>query len=58
VLVVWKEVSVAALTVAARRDVDNEIDILAAVDHVNIIAYMTHFIDTTMLYIEMEYADG
>lgn len=41
-----------------RRDIQNEIRILAAVNHPNIIRYHEHFLDGTFIFIIMEYADG
>jgi serine/threonine protein kinase len=58
-LVVWKEISLARLTSASqRREVDNEIEILSSLHHVNIVEYLTHYLDANVLYIEMEYVDG
>ncbi|CAL1543887.1 unnamed protein product, partial [Lymnaea stagnalis] len=57
-LVVWKEVNLAKLNEKQRRDSQSEIDILALLNHANIISYYNHFIDEDMLFIEMEYANG
>lgn len=57
-LVVWKEVNLAQLSDKARRDAQNEIDILSFLNHANIVSYYNHFLDNDTLFIEMEYANG
>ncbi|XP_056624561.1 LOW QUALITY PROTEIN: serine/threonine-protein kinase Nek9 [Triplophysa dalaica] len=57
-LVVWKEIDLNCLSDKKRRDVMNEICILAILQHNNIIAYFNHFMDKNMLLIEMEYCNG
>ena len=59
-LVVWKEISLASLSsAAARQDVDNEVELLSSLSHVNIVQYLGKYVDTDcMLFIEMEYVDG
>lgn len=59
-LVVWKEVSLDKCSQKEQDDSQNEIDILALLDHPNIISYFNHFLDTDSmtLFIEMEYANG
>ncbi|AYU80763.1 serine/threonine-protein kinase, putative [Leishmania donovani] len=55
---VAKAIDSISMTPKERRDVQNEIRILAAVDHPNIIRYHEHFEDDTLIFIIMEYADG
>ncbi|CAJ1031147.1 putative Protein kinase domain/Protein tyrosine kinase [Leishmania shawi] len=55
---VAKAIDSASMTSKERRDVQNEIRILAAVDHPNIIRYHEHFEDDSLIFIIMEYADG
>ena len=55
---VAKAIETAAMTPKEKRDVQNEIKILAAVNHPNIIRYQEHFDDGTLMFIVMEYADG
>ena len=55
---VAKAIESAAMTPKEKRDVQNEIKILAAVNHPNIIKYHEHFEDGTLIFIVMEYADG
>ncbi|XP_076465660.1 serine/threonine-protein kinase Nek9-like [Babylonia areolata] len=57
-LVVWKEVNLAVLSDRARKDAQNEIDILSLLNHANIVSYYNHFVDDDTLFIEMEYANG
>ncbi|KAL8568793.1 hypothetical protein ACOMHN_000076 [Nucella lapillus] len=57
-LVVWKEVNLAILSDKARKDSQNEIDILSLLNHANIVSYYNHFVDEDTLFIEMEYANG
>ncbi|CAH1792116.1 unnamed protein product [Owenia fusiformis] len=57
-LVVWKEVDLGRLSDKERRDSQNEIDILALLNHTNIVTYYNHFMDGQTLLIEMEYANG
>ncbi|KAG5497447.1 hypothetical protein JIQ42_03933 [Leishmania sp. Namibia] len=55
---VAKAIDSVSMSPKERRDVQNEIRILAAVDHPNIIRYHEHFEDGTLIFIIMEYADG
>ncbi|KAK7200236.1 serine/threonine-protein kinase [Novymonas esmeraldas] len=55
---VAKAIDSTSMTSKERRDVQNEIRILAAVDHPNIIRYHEHFEDGSLIFIIMEYADG
>lgn len=55
---VAKTVDSASMSDKEKRDVQNEIRILAAVNHPNIIRYQEHFLDGTYIFIIMEYADG
>ncbi|KAL5006799.1 hypothetical protein ScPMuIL_015605 [Solemya velum] len=57
-LVVWKEVNLGRLSEKVRRDAINEIDILASLNHANVINYYNHFMDGDTLLIELEYANG
>ncbi len=57
-LVVWKEVMLRVLIDPERREAQNEIDILAMLNHTNIVSYYNHFLDGESLLIEMEYANG
>jgi serine/threonine protein kinase len=53
-----KAIESAAMSSKEKRDVQNEIKILAAVNHPNIVRYHEHFEDGTLIFIIMEYADG
>jgi serine/threonine protein kinase len=53
-----KAIESAAMSSKEKRDVQNEIKILAAVNHPNIVRYLEHFEDGTLIFIVMEYADG
>lgn len=53
-----KTVETATMSPKEKRDLQNEIRILAAVNHPNIIRYQEHFEDGTVIFIIMEYADG
>ncbi|ORC93431.1 putative serine/threonine protein kinase, putative,protein kinase [Trypanosoma theileri] len=55
---VVKAIESASMTAKEKRDVQNEIRILSAVNHPNIIRYHEHFEDGTLIFIIMEYADG
>ncbi|EAO00209.1 putative protein kinase [Trypanosoma cruzi] len=55
---VVKAIESASMTSKEKRDVQNEIRILSAVNHPNIIRYHEHFEDGTLIFIIMEYADG
>lgn len=55
---VWKEIDLNCLSDKKRRDVMNEISILAILQHNNIIAYFNHFMDKNTLLIELEYCNG
>ena len=57
-LVVWKEINLNALDAKLRSEAFAEVEILAMLDHANIIGYYKHYIadDTNYLYIELEYA--
>lgn len=53
-----KAIESAAMTAKEKRDVQNEITILAKLNHTNIVRYLEHFEDGTLIFIVMEYADG
>ena len=53
-----KAIESAAMTAKEKRDVQNEITILARLNHTNIVRYLEHFEDGTLIFIVMEYADG
>jgi serine/threonine protein kinase len=57
-LVVWKEIALNLLDTKMRNEAFAEVEILAMLDHPNIIGYYKHYIadDTNHLYIELEYA--
>lgn len=55
---VAKAIDSASMTAKEKRDVQNEIRILAALSHPNIIRYQEHFEDGALIFIIMEYADG
>jgi serine/threonine protein kinase len=55
---VAKAIESQAMTPKEKRDVQNEIKILANVNHPNIIRYHEHFEDGSLIFIVMEYADG
>ena len=57
-LVVWKEINLRNSDPKSRNEAFSEVEILAMLDHPNIIAYYKHFISEDMLYIELEYAKG
>ena len=40
------------------NDSDKEVEILSLLDHANIITYYNHYVDSGLLLIEMEYANG
>ncbi|KAK2160855.1 hypothetical protein LSH36_126g08022 [Paralvinella palmiformis] len=44
-LVVWKEINLQRLGDKERSEAQNEIDILAMLNHANIISYYNHFLD-------------
>ncbi|EPY27657.1 protein kinase [Strigomonas culicis] len=53
-----KAIDTKTMTPKELRDVQNEIRIMAAVNHPNIIRYHEHFDDGHLIFIIMEYADG
>ncbi|CAD2218647.1 hypothetical protein AGDE_05387 [Angomonas deanei] len=53
-----KAIDSKTMTAKEKRDVQNEIRIMAAVNHPNIIRYHEHFEDGSIIFIIMEYADG
>lgn len=55
---VAKTIDSTSMTSKEKRDVRNEIRILSAVEHPNIIRYHEHFEDGSLIFIIMEYADG
>ncbi|KAJ8870688.1 hypothetical protein PR048_029712 [Dryococelus australis] len=57
-LVVIKEVNMTELTAAERQMALNEVQVLALLNHPNIISYLGSFEQDGVLMIEMEYADG
>ena len=54
----WKEINLSRANEKTRLNAQNEIDILAMLNHANIITYYNHFVDESALFIEMEYANG
>ncbi|XP_077861662.1 serine/threonine-protein kinase Nek8-like, partial [Saccoglossus kowalevskii] len=57
-LVILKEINMHDLTAAERQMALNEVNVLAMLDHPNIISYYDSFEEDGTLMIEMEYADG
>ncbi|XP_064092354.1 serine/threonine-protein kinase Nek8-like [Macrobrachium nipponense] len=57
-MVIIKEINMLELSASERQMSLNEINVLAMMDHPNIVSYMDSFERDTVLYIEMEYADG
>ncbi|XP_066971422.1 serine/threonine-protein kinase Nek8-like isoform X3 [Macrobrachium rosenbergii] len=57
-MVIIKEINMLELSASERQMSLNEINVLAMMDHPNIVSYMDSFERDTILYIEMEYADG
>ncbi|XP_043239693.1 serine/threonine-protein kinase Nek8-like [Amphibalanus amphitrite] len=57
-LVVIKEVNMHDLSADERKLAINEIEVLAMMDHPNIVAYYDNFERDGLLFIEMEYVDG
>ncbi|KAF2367178.1 Protein kinase domain [Trinorchestia longiramus] len=57
-LVIIKEINMLDLTAAERQLSLNEVNVLAMLDHPNIVRYMDSFELDTKLCIEMEYCDG
>ncbi|XP_045610447.2 serine/threonine-protein kinase Nek8 isoform X2 [Procambarus clarkii] len=57
-MVVIKEINMLELSASERQMALNEVNVLAMLDHPNIISYMDSFERDTVLCIEMEYADG
>lgn len=55
---VAKVVDSSSMTPKERRDISQEIRILSAIAHPNIIRYKEHFEDGNLIFIVMEYADG
>ena len=55
-LVVWKEIDLKRLETKFRNEAFAEVEILAMLDHPNIITYYKYFIGDDTLYIELEYA--
>lgn len=53
-----KAIESANMTPKEKRDVQNEIKILASVNHPNIVRFHESFEDGTLIFIAMEYADG
>eukprot|EP00760_Papus_ankaliazontas_P035087 PhM_4_TR7613/c0_g1_i1/m.33271/K08857/NEK1_4_5; NIMA (never in mitosis gene a)-related kinase 1/4/5 len=53
-----KAIDTASMTPKELRDVQREIEILAKVNHPNIVRYREHFQDGSLMFIIMEYADG
>nr|XP_053652731.1 serine/threonine-protein kinase Nek8-like [Cherax quadricarinatus] len=58
VMVIIKEINMLELSASERQMALNEVNVLAMLDHPNIISYMDSFERDTVLCIEMEYADG
>ncbi|CAD5209195.1 unnamed protein product [Bursaphelenchus xylophilus] len=57
-LVIIKEINIAELSQNERQMSLNEVNLLARLDHPNIISYYDSFYDGGVLMIEMEYAEG
>ncbi|XP_042232485.1 serine/threonine-protein kinase Nek8-like isoform X2 [Homarus americanus] len=57
-LVIIKEINMLELSASERQMALNEVNVLAMLDHPNIISYMDSFERDTVLCIEMDYADG
>ncbi|XP_037090867.1 serine/threonine-protein kinase Nek8-like [Pollicipes pollicipes] len=57
-LVVIKEINMHDLSADERKLAINEIEVLAMMDHPNIVAYHDNFERDGLLFIEMEYVDG
>eukprot|EP00667_Euglena_gracilis_P005235 EG_transcript_5268 len=55
---VAKEVNLFRMKREEREEAKNEIKVLSKLNHPNIVRYLTHFEENSMLYIVMEYADG
>jgi serine/threonine protein kinase len=55
-LVAWKEIDLKKLDPKMRSESFAEVEILAMLDHPNVISYYRHFLIDDVLYIEMEYA--
>eukprot|EP00759_Apiculatamorpha_spiralis_P008868 PhF_6_TR15695/c0_g1_i1/m.24421/K08857/NEK1_4_5; NIMA (never in mitosis gene a)-related kinase 1/4/5 len=53
-----KAIDTASMSPKELRDVQREIEILAKVNHPNIVRYREHFQDGPLMFIIMEYADG
>ncbi|KAK7065524.1 hypothetical protein SK128_006706 [Halocaridina rubra] len=58
VMVIIKEINMLELSASERQMSLNEVNVLAMLDHPNIVSYMDSFERDTVLCIEMEYADG
>lgn len=57
-LVAWKEIDLNGIEERDRFEINSEIEILASLDHPNIITYYKHFLGDNCLYIELEYSNG
>ncbi|XP_046848737.1 serine/threonine-protein kinase Nek9-like [Xenia sp. Carnegie-2017] len=57
-LVVWKEIDLSKANEKERQNAMKEIEILSLLNHANIVAYFNHFMDESLLLIEMEYCNG
>ncbi|XP_047483303.1 serine/threonine-protein kinase Nek8-like [Penaeus chinensis] len=57
-MVIIKEINMLELSASERQMALNECNVLAMLDHPNIVSYMDSFERDTVLCIEMEYADG
>ncbi|CAL4067725.1 unnamed protein product, partial [Meganyctiphanes norvegica] len=57
-LVIIKEINMLELSASERQMALNEVNVLAMLDHPNIVSYMNSFELEGVLCIEMEYADG
>eukprot|EP00668_Euglena_longa_P001627 GGOE01001921.1.p1 GENE.GGOE01001921.1~~GGOE01001921.1.p1 ORF type:complete len:887 (+),score=274.16 GGOE01001921.1:122-2782(+) len=55
---VAKEVNLFRMKREEREEAKNEIKVLSKLNHPNIVRYLIHFEENSMLYIVMEYADG
>jgi serine/threonine protein kinase len=57
-LVVLKEMDLRVLSAEQRRVALSEVQLLAGLNHPNIVAFLDSYVNGDTLFIEMEYADG
>ena len=55
---VMKQINVAEMSEREQRDAVNEVQVMAAMDHANLVRYFDSFIDAGLLNIVMEFCDG